>query len=64
MAWLRRHATCNWQGCTRVSTETLLTFRNDKFGDYCDRHANKALAERQMEEDRYLRSTWCRSQSA
>lgn len=43
MAFLRRQPVCYEPGCTKTATEELLTFRNERFGYYCDRHADKAL---------------------
>lgn len=38
---------CNWRGCcTARASEAVYSNRNDLCGNYCARHAKKALAER------------------
>lgn len=44
MAHLRELPRCDSPGCGKPATEALYTFRNDRHGNYCARHAKGALA--------------------
>ena len=51
MAFLRNCTKrCDWPGCSTVAKEELLTFRNERFGFYCSRHAQTKLRQVQKDE--------------
>lgn len=43
---------CQIAGCVARASEELRTWRNERFGLYCGRHAKAALARLQADEDR------------